>query len=73
MGEQQGIAGQERRYHQSGLGENDQEDDAVDPGVVQRDHVGQVPVQVQEGIEQEMHWIRRCRRPAPRRSRRPPG
>ena len=53
-GEQQRITRQERGHHQAGLGEDDHEHDAVDPGVIQRDDIGQVPVQVQEGIEQEM-------------------
>ena len=42
-GEQQGVAGQERRHHQPGLAEDDPEQDQIGPGAV-------VPDDLQRGV-----------------------
>ncbi|MCY1508979.1 hypothetical protein D9M68_433060 [compost metagenome] len=54
--EQQGVAGEERRHHQPGLAEDDQEEDGVDPGPVIGDQKVQVLIKVEDEIDRvEIH------------------
>jgi len=57
--EQQRVARQERRHHQAGLAEDDQEQDAVDPGPVGRGQLRQVAVDVQDEVDDELDEFHR--------------
>ena len=50
--EQQGVAGQEGEHHQTGLAEDDQEQDRVDPGAVLGRESRQMHVEVQDDVDE---------------------
>ena len=54
-GEQQRVAGQERRDNQAGLAEHDDEQDGVDPRPVTGDEFEQVGIDVEQKIDQLGH------------------
>ena len=53
--EQQRIARQHRRHHEARLGEDDREEHPVDPPTICRDEIEQIPVDVQEQIDEVGH------------------
>jgi len=57
-GKEERIARQERRDDESGFREDHEEEKSVHPGAVQGDELGQVPVQVQEQVDRQLHWRR---------------
>ena len=61
-GQQQGLAGQERRDHQAGLGEDGREDGRVGPQAERLDRLRQVGVEVEDVVEELVH----AARPRPR-------
>src|SRR5260370_8564099 len=55
--EEQRVAGQERGDHQPGLAEHDQEEDQVGPDPVVLDHLAQVPLEVQQDVDQHREQV----------------
>ena len=56
-GEQEGVPGQERRHDEAGLAEDDHEQESVRPGAVIPHDVGEVPVEVQEDVDQLLQQV----------------
>jgi hypothetical protein len=50
--EQQRVPGQNRRHDQSGLAEDDQEQDRVDPEVIVGDELGEMLVEMQDEVDE---------------------
>ncbi len=78
-GQQQGLAGEEGRDHETGLGEDGREDRDVGPQAQRLDRLRQVGVEVEDVVEQLIHAChrpgdpgRRLSRARPRRARRRP-
>ena len=57
-GEQQRVAGQKRRDDDAGLGEDDREQNRVDPRAVGADEVEQMPVEVEKEVDDSGHLDR---------------
>ena len=56
-GKEQRIARQERQHHQSGLAEDDQEEDAVGPRAVVVNDPAQVPVEMQDEVDEGVERV----------------
>ncbi len=55
--EDQRVAGQKKRHHKAGLGEDDQEQQRIHPQAVGMRKSGQITVQMQEKIEDVLHAL----------------